>query len=180
MKKILFLVGFLLIPLTVNAKEINIYLFYGDGCSHCAALEKYLETKDNINLYKYEIWFNKENENLLKEVSKITGKEAKGVPYYIIGEETLQGYNDNEGWEKRVDESINKALESDFKDEVGIFLGKVEEAETINEKEETVLIETKEENEKKNNNIIYAIIGIAIIDIVATSIYLYKKSKKRL
>ena len=47
---------FLIIPFKVNAleKDINIYLFYGDGCPHCAAEEKFLDSylsdKSNVKL----------------------------------------------------------------------------------------------------------------------------------
>ena len=181
MKKFLFLIlMFLFIP-TVKAEKVNIYLFYGEGCSHCAALEKYLETKDNINLYKYEIWFNSENEKLLKEVSLITKMEPKGVPYYIIGNNTLQGYNDTKSWQDEVDKKIEKALKEDYTDEVGIYLGKVEKKEITKE-------EIKEENVVSKENVNNAfdkktkyILGFIIIaDIVVIAIYIYKKTKKRL
>ena len=59
MKKILYIIIFLVLffPNMVFAeqKEMNIYLFYGDGCPHCAAEEKflegYLENKDYIKLH---------------------------------------------------------------------------------------------------------------------------------
>ena len=56
----------LIFPLTVFGKEktLNIYLFYGDGCPHCAAeekfLDKYLKEHDNVKLHKYEVWYNQE------------------------------------------------------------------------------------------------------------------------
>ena len=62
MKKIitslLFLV--LMLPVVVFGKEktLNIYLFYGDGCPHCAALQKYMDP------YKSDIPYNKDKEAL--------------------------------------------------------------------------------------------------------------------
>ena len=40
-------------------------MFYGDGCPHCAAEEKflneYLKKDKSVKLHKYEIWFDTEN-----------------------------------------------------------------------------------------------------------------------
>ena len=63
MKKILYIILCFLafVPSIVFAseKELNIYLFYGDGCPHCAAEEKflneYLKKEKNVKLHKYEI-----------------------------------------------------------------------------------------------------------------------------
>lgn len=122
---------FLFIPFGVNANEsVNIYLFYGDGCPHCAALEEYLNNEyssdKNVTMYKYEVWNNKENQELWKKVENITGEEAKGVPYFVIGEEVYQGYSAGSTWEKKVDRAIKKAKKNDYNDNVGITLGVVE------------------------------------------------------
>ncbi len=46
MKRFLFLLtGILfLLPFAVDAQEVNIYLFYGNGCAYCKALKAYLDT----------------------------------------------------------------------------------------------------------------------------------------
>lgn len=122
---------FLFIPFGVNANEsVNIYLFYGDGCPHCAALEEYLNNEyssdKNVMVYKYDVWNNKENQELWKKVENITGEEAKGVPYFVIGDEIYQGYSAGSTWEKKVDRAIKKAKKNDYNDNVGITLGVVE------------------------------------------------------
>lgn len=122
---------FLFIPFGVSANEsVNIYLFYGDGCPHCAALEEYLNNEyssdKNVTVYKYEVWNNKENQELWKKVENITGEEAKGVPYFVIGDEIYQGYSAGSTWEKKVDRAIKKAKKNDYNDNVGITLGVVE------------------------------------------------------
>ena len=62
MKKILkFLIVFailLLLPVSAKSDEklINIHLFYGNGCPHCAAEEEflsdYLKDRTDVKLYK--------------------------------------------------------------------------------------------------------------------------------
>ena len=85
MKKIvrilLLAVLFVIFPLSVKAegRVVNIHLFYGETCPHCAAEEKffseYLKDKDNVKLYKYEVWNHPENVELLKKVQKQMGNK---------------------------------------------------------------------------------------------------------
>ena len=133
MKRFLFFLTFVLflLPFGVKAEEINIYLFYGDTCPHCAALEEYLNKEykndEDIKIYRYEVWSDKNNQKLWKKVQKTTGKEAKGVPYFIIGDQLLQGYNKTESWEETVDETINEVRENGYMDDVGVTLGVTKE-----------------------------------------------------
>ncbi|MGN0993090.1 MAG: hypothetical protein ACI4PE_04140 [Bacilli bacterium] len=132
MKKIIFIFTFLflLLPFSVNANEkVNVYLFYGDGCPHCSALEKYLDEEysndKDVKVYKYEVWNDADNQELWKKVEDVTGEEAKGVPYFVIGKEVFQGYSAGDVWEKKVDDAIKKAKKTDYNDNVGITLGLV-------------------------------------------------------
>ena len=133
MKKIVFIFTFifLLLPFSVNANEkVNVYLFYGDGCPHCSALEEYLDENysndKDVKVYKYEVWNDVTNQELWKKVEDVTGEEAKGVPYFVIGKEVMQGYSAGDVWEKKVDEAIGEAKKINYNDNVGITLGVVE------------------------------------------------------
>ena len=133
MKKIIYVFTFLflLIPFSVSANEkVNIYLFYGDGCPHCSALEEYLDeeysTDKDVKVYKYEVWNDVTNQELWKKVENVTGEEAKGVPYFVIGKEVMQGYSAGDVWESKVDKAIEKAKKTNYNDNVGITLGVVE------------------------------------------------------
>lgn len=102
LKKIKYLLFLLLISLifipNVNAKEaVNLYLFWGDGCPHCAAEKEYL-TKlekefDNLKVTKYEVWHNRENDTFLKKVLSQTNNTFTGVPVTIVGETTIKGFS---------------------------------------------------------------------------------------
>lgn len=133
MKKIVFIFTFifLLLPFSVNANEkVNVYLFYGDGCPHCSALEEYLDENysndKDVKVYKYEVWNDVTNQELWKKVEDVTGEEAKGVPYFVIGKEVMQGYSAGDVWEKKVDKAIEEAKKINYNDNVGITLGVVE------------------------------------------------------
>ncbi len=143
MKKISYVLVFLLIfiPNIVLGKELNIYLFYGDGCPHCAAEEKFLngfiKKNDNVKLHKYEVWYNDDNVAKLEEVAKITEEEADAIPYLVIGDTVFVGYADS--FSKKIEKRIVECLEEGCSDKVGVYLGVTDDAgeDTSNrEKEE--------------------------------------------
>ena len=81
--------------------KVDVYLFRGEGCSHCAQLEPYLnylkdETyKGKINLHEYEIWYNEDNANLAQTFLDAYGEQDNGVPMTFIGTHYLSGYNES-------------------------------------------------------------------------------------
>ena len=143
MKKIFYILLFLVlfIPITIfgSEKQMNLYLFYGNGCPHCAALEEflndYLEDKDNISLYKYEVWYNEDNANKYAEVHEILNDNSSGIPYLVIGDTSVTGF-DEEITPTRIRNTINYYANTKYKDKVGIYLGLVEDTneEIENEK----------------------------------------------
>lgn len=78
--------------------KVTIYLFYGDGCSHCHEFLTFIssivdEYGEYFELKAYETWSNTDNANLMKKVAKVTNVSADGVPYFIIGEKAYAGYS---------------------------------------------------------------------------------------
>ena len=126
MKKIcLFLLCLFLFSPVINAEEkhINIYLFHSRTCNHCkeelAWFDEYLEDNSNVVLYEYEI---SENNNRQKyyDVQEILDYNASGVPFLVIGEEVVVGFN--ESLKSRIETLIKYYLETDYADEVGEYL----------------------------------------------------------
>lgn len=84
----------------ISDDVVNIYLFYGNGCPHCAQEEKVLKQLENkygdkIKIYRYETWKNSDNKNIMIDIKKelnITKYDA--VPFTIIGEKTYLGYSE--------------------------------------------------------------------------------------
>jgi glutaredoxin len=157
MKKILkFLIVFavfLLLPVSAKADEkvINIHLFYGNGCPHCAAEEEflsdYLKDRTDVKLYKYEIWYDSHNQELLSKVQKEMGTTNKnGVPFTVIGKKTIVGYADGVT-DEQIKDSINYYLNNDYRDYAGEITGKVKKTEV---KEDTTKDESKTEDKKEN------------------------------
>lgn len=157
MKKILkFLIVFavfLLLPVSAKADEkvINIHLFYGNGCPHCAAEEEflsdYLKDRTDVKLYKYEIWYDSHNQELLSKVQKEMGTTNKnGVPFTVIGKKTIVGYADGVT-DEQIKDTINYYLNNDYRDYAGEITGKVKKTEV---KEDTIKDESKTEDKKEN------------------------------
>ena len=129
MKKLLLLLLLLIIPInTVSAKEeINVYVFYGDGCSFCEKLLSYMSTLENDDEYNdkyelvaYEVWHDSENIKLKNEVGKYFNYESNGVPFYIIGENYFVGYSsdNNEKIKNTIISEYNKQNYIDVVDKV--------------------------------------------------------------
>ena len=110
--------------------KINLYLFHSADCSHCAKEREWLqgikeEYKDYLNIYEYEITYNKENSLLMGKVSYKLNLEGNSVPLTIIGDKDYRGFSDTNA--SLMEEQIKKyiGLESN-PDEVKIpILGKI-------------------------------------------------------
>lgn len=94
---------------TENSDQITIYLFRGYGCSFCRSFLTFLnsivpEYGKYFKVETYEVWYNKNNNDLMVNISNFLGQPAKGVPYIIIGEKVFPGYASS------YDEDIKKAI----------------------------------------------------------------------
>ncbi len=81
----------------VLAKDnLNAYLFYGDGCPHCAEEEAFLKTMEDkypfLEIYRYEVYHDQDNIRLLQAVSKNIDARVDGVPFLVIGDTSFVGY----------------------------------------------------------------------------------------
>ena len=90
-------------PLSSSAQELNqkdnivyISFFYGDGCPHCAKEELFLEKLEydypNVQIHRFEVWYNRDNAQLLAKVGKELGIAVSSVPLTIIGQDAISGY----------------------------------------------------------------------------------------
>lgn len=145
MKKIKYIVLFLLLmiifPLNIKAESLKIYLFYGDGCPHCADEEKffesYLENNKDIKLVKYEVWHSKDNQELFKKVQDKLNNHANGVPYLIIGKDVVVGYMEDTT-NYQIEDTIKEYRDSKKKYDVIEELNKKNNKDKIVETDEKV------------------------------------------
>ena len=124
MKKIIsfcLLLVILLLPLTVKAEnKVTLYLFHGDGCPHCASEIEFLDSiknkYKNLEIVKYEVWYNEGNSEFLKNVKSSFGVDNSYVPATIIGDTLFTGYSDSTG--SKIERAIKYYLNNDYTDQV--------------------------------------------------------------
>lgn len=105
MKKIkyifLFILSFLFILPSINAeekKQVNVYLFHSNTCSHCKAEIEFLneiqKEYENLKINLYEINDVKENKELMINIKEKLNIDSPMVPFTVIGDYYYIGYND--------------------------------------------------------------------------------------
>jgi len=79
-----------------NQEQVTVKLFWGEGCPHCEAADSFLDSIQqnfsNLVVEKYEVYYNKENQDLMKNEAERLGVDLKGVPFIVIGNEYISGY----------------------------------------------------------------------------------------
>ncbi len=134
-KKILFIItilAFLLIPFKAEAKELTINLFYGKECPHCEAEQKYLDTLkkqygDNIEIKKFEVWHDSDNNDLLTKVRIALDNEDTGVPYTVIGTYGFTGYSED------IADKIRNSVKDNIKEPIPDIIDDVKKGKEISE-----------------------------------------------
>jgi glutaredoxin len=82
---------------TDGASGNGMIFFYGQGCPHCANVEKFLEenktVEENVKFDKLEVWGNEKNKELLAEKAKKCGLklDSIGVPLFWDGSKCIEG-----------------------------------------------------------------------------------------
>ena len=86
---------------TNEKNKINVYLFRGEGCPHCAEAEEWFKelSKDEeyskyYTLVDYEVWYDEDNAKFMDEVAKELGTTADGVPFLVIGDKYFSGFSE--------------------------------------------------------------------------------------
>lgn len=161
------------------AQPINFYIFYGSGCPHCEAAMKYLdgldkEQKAKFNLIKYEVWYNNDNANLMNGVAKLFKQDTEqlGVPFMIIGDQTIVGYADNYS-EKEITSAIDKAYNAseryDLAEHIDLSKGKVDNGSNVPA--------TNTGSKGTSDTATLVALGIIVIGIVGLLVFAKVKTK---
>lgn len=81
-------------------KKVNLYLFRGEGCPHCAEAEEWFDSikgkyGDYFKVVDYEVWNDEDNAKLMEKVAKLRNEDVSGVPYIIIGNKSWNGFDES-------------------------------------------------------------------------------------
>lgn len=94
------LVLFLAPPAAAQASldDSVLYLFWGDGCPHCAAEKEFLRDLEQefpeLVIEQYEVWYDLEARQRFIDTMLALGEEARSVPTTIFGGHLWIGFND--------------------------------------------------------------------------------------
>ncbi len=82
-----------------SSPKVDLYLFWGDGCPHCAKEEIFLKSIESkypdLRMQKFEVWDHQKNANLMGQVAKALGAKAGSVPLTIIGDQFFSGFDES-------------------------------------------------------------------------------------
>jgi len=78
---------------------VTLYLFWGEGCPHCAAAKPYLEALPDkypgLSLEEYEVFYDPHNNLVFSQVLTMLDLDHAAVPTIVIGPYYLQGYSED-------------------------------------------------------------------------------------
>ncbi len=101
-----------------STNKVIIYLFWGDGCPHCAEekpfLEELIAQNPNVEVRAYEIWKVDSNRAKFDTLAKAYGFTPTGVPTTFIGDQYWVGFTDD--IKNQIQAAVNTCLTTACKD----------------------------------------------------------------
>ena len=142
---------------------VKVYEFYSNSCPHCSALNEWFDSileeyGAYFSLEKLEVSGSSANSSLMDEVAKKLDTTASGVPFVVIGDNYVSGFNE-ETTPETIIGYIMEEYEKEEKDRVS-FVAELKEAK---------------EKEAKKTDLIVGIVGaVFIVGIV----FVIKKARE--
>ncbi|NGX63025.1 MAG: hypothetical protein KR126chlam6_00431, partial [Candidatus Anoxychlamydiales bacterium] len=98
-----------------NEKKVSIYFFWGKGCPHCKKEKKFLDKLNkkypDVQIYRFEVWENKKNDELLKKVGKKLNIKVLSIPVTFVGDKYFIGFLDENTTGKNIETALIDAME---------------------------------------------------------------------
>ncbi|MGE4555077.1 MAG: hypothetical protein AB7D02_03070 [Candidatus Paceibacterota bacterium] len=140
-------------------EKVVIYFFWGEGCPHCAKekpfLEKLKEKYPQLEVKSFEIYYNRENQQLFEKVAKAYNIQPYGVPTTFIGKDYVIGFGSENTTGKEIENLIQKCLQTKCPSPEEILeaggLDKLNTSTTLNETKPLQTTSTTKENSQKTN-----------------------------
>ena len=109
------------------APKVYLTVFYGDGCSHCAKEEIFLDKLEkefpSLVVRRLEVWYNQDNVKIMKEIAINLNINVAGVPLTVIGDEVISGYLNDQTTGARIRGIVESHLIIGCADIVGDIVG---------------------------------------------------------
>jgi len=117
-----------------NQNKINIYFFWAEGCTHCAAekifLQKITSQNSNIIVNSFEVTQNAQNAALLQSIGKKFNLDVSGVPFTMIGNKYFPGWLDEESTGEPMKVAIECVEQGECQDILSLFFNSLEKNQT--------------------------------------------------
>lgn len=95
-----------------NVDNVDLHLFYGEGCPHCEKAILFLNDLEfdysALNVVLHETYFNDSQRELFLNLTHAYGREVEGVPTIFIGDEVFVGFSDSIS--KEIENKINECI----------------------------------------------------------------------
>lgn len=81
--------------------DLTLYVFWGNGCSHCEAAKPFLakldETYPSLRIRGYEVWYNETNAALFTKMADFfkLPEAGRGTPTFFLGDRSFVGYSED-------------------------------------------------------------------------------------
>jgi len=87
---------------------VYIYLFWGEGCPHCAKAKPYFESLaqkyPQIIYRSYEVYHDEAGQKMFADMAAANGFEISGVPTVLVGQHLMVGYA--EEYQPQIEETV--------------------------------------------------------------------------
>ena len=94
--------------------EVEIYFFWGQGCPHCAQEKPFLEELKQkypeLIVKEFEVYYNRENQELFQKIAQAYKTSIQGVPTTFIGKDFVVGFGTKETTGKQIENLIQNCL----------------------------------------------------------------------
>ncbi len=109
-----------------SSQEVTVYLFSVKGCLHCLKEKKYLaelgKRYPHVKVVEIELTERKENQEIFRKVSSLLGVEPLGVPFTVIGNIHIVGWQDEALTGTAIEQAIRAVQERNLPDITGPLL----------------------------------------------------------
>jgi thiol-disulfide isomerase/thioredoxin len=110
-------------PTSAAEKPVTVYLFWTTGCPHCLHEKGFLaalERRDQaVKVVALEVSGSRENLELFQKVGKLLEVDVSGVPFTVIGDQYLIGWQDELTSGRAIETAIREARNRGAPDLVG-------------------------------------------------------------
>jgi len=136
--------------------DVNLYVFWSDGCPHCREEEAFLidlvKEKPNVKVHTYEVSKSFSNSVLFSDIGKYLGADTRGVPFTVIGSNHFAGFGSTETTGEVFLQAIERVESGEDYDVLEEFFEEGEDKEEEGEGKEEENNDDGNINEENNEN----------------------------